>query len=86
MTTKAQEAISYALTQVQTRADFHYVCCPFTQLFALLCEAEAELTGRPVDEVRAARSKTTFTGKSRVEELQEKVEQLEEEKATWTRR
>jgi hypothetical protein len=75
----ALKAVQYALHRAQTDPDFHDVCCPFTQTFALLCEAEAELTGRNVEEVKATRRRHSFGERpSRRQELQERVEELEQ--------
>jgi hypothetical protein len=51
------DAVKYALDRSQEDPNFGYYCGPGTQAFYLLVKAEAEHTGRPLDEVEAERSR-----------------------------
>lgn len=54
----ARAAILYIQDLAQRNEEFGYHIGPFTRGFDLLCAAEAELTGKPIDEVKDERSKT----------------------------
>jgi len=53
-------AILKTLSRRQTDADFGHLLGPGTETFRLLCEAEAALTGKAVEEVTEERSKTAY--------------------------
>lgn len=50
-------AISYTLDRAQMDADFGYLLGPGTEAFRLLCEAEATVTGKPLDQVTKDRGR-----------------------------
>lgn len=53
---KALEAVAFVLDSAQGDPDLWRIIRPGSELFERLSAAEAALTGRPVDEVTAARS------------------------------
>ncbi len=54
-TTARDQAIAYVLNRIQTDPDVGYYCGFGTEVFRLLCVAEAEITGKPAEEVEARR-------------------------------
>lgn len=54
--TKTESAVLYVLSRIQTDANTHYYLGPGTQAFYLLCQAEAEITGEPLEKVEHERS------------------------------
>lgn len=75
------KAVKYTLDRSQTDPDFGYYCGPLTQTFALLCEAEAVMTGETAQAVGARRrvdlQPEYRKRKPEVQELQEKLKALE---------
>lgn len=77
----AIEAVKYALDRIQVDPDLAHVIDPFTQLFHLLCRAEAAHRGQPLEDVKDDRSDDLQPEhrrrKARVVELEERLEALE---------
>lgn len=48
-------AVKYFLDRLQTDPDVYWFCGPGTQVFSLMCEAEAAHLGRDVEQVKTAR-------------------------------
>ncbi len=71
-------AVKYALDRQQTDGDFGYVASWGTEVFRLLCLAEAAYLGRPFEEVEKERLRTAWRYRPRVEELQERIQELQE--------
>lgn len=53
--TTAEIAVRYILNRRQTDPDLGYLIGSMTESFDLLCRAEAETTGKPLNEVASAR-------------------------------
>ena len=54
---KVFHCIKYILNRIQTTTELGYRCGYGTQIFAELCQAEAALTGRPLDEIERNRKR-----------------------------
>jgi hypothetical protein len=70
-------AVQYALLRTQYDPDLRRYAGLGTQTFAMLCEAEAAVTGEPVDAVRERRSEPKAGGKSEVDELRDQIASLD---------
>jgi hypothetical protein len=53
---KTNKAIAYMLDQIQINPDLRYYAGPGTEVFRLLCAAEAEIRGKTESEVEGVRS------------------------------
>lgn len=71
------DAVKYALNRAQTDADFGYQAGWGTEVFRRLCLAEAAHLGRPFEEIERERRRTAWRYRPRIEELQERVQQLQ---------
>lgn len=78
--TKAETAVLYVLRRIQTDANTRWYMGPGTQAFYLLCQAEAEITGEPLEKIE--RERGTFLrphdAVADVERYRERVRHLEE--------
>jgi hypothetical protein len=85
--TAAQKACAYLLNRIQTDPDVGYYLGFGTQSFDMLCAAEAEFTGKTLEEVQELRGQDLQPAhrkrepkvlelEARVEELQEKLDKL----------
>lgn len=79
--TAADVAVRYILDRIQTDPDLYYYAGRFTQTFYLLCAAEAEFTGKPIDDVEKYRDRDLQPEyrkrRAEVLVLKDRVEELE---------
>lgn len=54
---KTEEAVLYILRRIQTDPNVRYYLGPGSQAMYLLCQAEAEITGEPLELIERERSK-----------------------------
>jgi hypothetical protein len=57
MTTAAERACAHILSLSQTNPDVGYLIGPATESFELLCAAQAEYTGEPLEQVERERGR-----------------------------
>ena len=78
--TAADQAVKYILDRIQTDPDLRYYMGSMTESFRLLCLAEAEFTGKRLDQVEAERKRDLQPEyrkrRPEIVELKEKLEAL----------
>lgn len=76
--TAAERACNHILGRMAIDAEVHYYNGFGTQTFQLLCEARAEYTGEPIDEVKKRVLNCSDHRETRWDKLERQLEELQE--------